>query len=151
MKFFRRYLLTQGMLAMIACGSLYHFVGTSAQAAQIVNRVAATVNGRPITSNEVRARLDPYLRELIMLYPKQGPRFNAELVKAKKAVINELIERELKLMVCEVNEPSGVVLALEDPCWAIRILPFTNTHSVPQASHTLSGICAARAIMLHGS
>ena len=97
MKFFRRYLLTQGMLAMIACGSLYHFVGTSAQAAQIVNRVAATVNGRPITSNEVRARLDPYLRELIMLYPKQGPRFNAELVKAKKAVINELIERELVL------------------------------------------------------
>ena len=25
------------------------------------------------------------------------------------------------------------------------------THSVPQGSHTLSGICAARAIMLHGS
>ena len=24
------------------------------------------------------------------------------------------------------------------------------THSVPQASHTLSGICAARAIMWHG-
>ena len=24
-----------------------------------------------------------------------------------------------KLMVCEVNEPSGVVLALEDPCWPI--------------------------------
>ena len=24
-----------------------------------------------------------------------------------------------KLMVCEVNEPSGVVLATEDPCWPI--------------------------------
>ena len=35
------------------------------------------------------------------------------------------------LMVCEVNEPSGVVLALEDPCWPIRILPFTNTLSSP--------------------
>ena len=36
-----------------------------------------------------------------------------------------------KLMVCEVNEPSGVVLALEDPCWPIRILPFTHTLSSP--------------------
>ena len=55
-----------------------------------------------------------------------------------------------KLMVCEVNEPSGVVLALEDLCWPIRILPFTHTLS-SQVPHTLSGICAARAIMLHGS
>lgn len=87
----------QGMLAVIACGTLSLSVGSTAQGAQIVNRIAATVNGRPITSNEVRARLEPYLRELIMLYPKQGPRFNAELVKAKKAVLNELIERELVL------------------------------------------------------
>ena len=36
-----------------------------------------------------------------------------------------------KLMVCEVNEPSGVVLALEDPCWLIRVLPFTHTLSSP--------------------
>ena len=35
-----------------------------------------------------------------------------------------------RLMVCEVNEPSGFVLALEDLYWAFRILPFT-THSVP--------------------
>ena len=34
-----------------------------------------------------------------------------------------------KLMVCEVNEPSGVVLALEDLCWPIRKLPFTHTLS----------------------
>lgn len=64
---------------------------------QIVNRVAATVNGRPVTSNEVRARMAPFIRELVMLYPKQGPRFNAELVKAKKAVLDDLIERELVL------------------------------------------------------
>ena len=36
-----------------------------------------------------------------------------------------------KLMVCEVNEPSGVVSALEDPCWPIRKLPFTHTLSSP--------------------
>ncbi len=63
----------------------------------VVNRIAATVNGRPITSSEVRARLAPYLRELLVLYPQQGPRFTAELVKAKKQVIAELIDRELVL------------------------------------------------------
>ncbi|MCI6981315.1 MAG: SurA N-terminal domain-containing protein [Akkermansia muciniphila] len=63
----------------------------------MVNRVAATVNGRPITAGEVRQRLAPYVHELMMLYPEQGPRFNAELVKAKKQVLRELIERELVL------------------------------------------------------
>lgn len=71
--------------------------GASASKSHTVNRIAATVNGRPVTSGEVRAKLMPYLRELMILFPKQGPRFTAELVKAKKAVINELIERELVL------------------------------------------------------
>lgn len=71
----------------------------SAPAAEggVVNRIAATVNGRPITSAEVRARIGPYFRELMMLYPKQGPRFNSELVKAKKAVMDDLVDRELAL------------------------------------------------------
>ncbi|MDO4221169.1 MAG: SurA N-terminal domain-containing protein [Akkermansia sp.] len=63
----------------------------------VVNRIAATVNGRPITACEVRMRLAPYFRELTMLYPQQGPRFNSELVKAKKEVMKDLIERELVL------------------------------------------------------
>lgn len=69
----------------------------AAPKAGVVNRIAATVNGRPITSSEVRARLAPYFKELMMLYPRQGPRFNSELVAAKKAVLNDLIERELVL------------------------------------------------------
>lgn len=64
---------------------------------RIVNRVAAVVNGRPVTAAEVRSRLQPYVNELLMLYPQQGGRFNGELIKAKKAVLNELIERELVL------------------------------------------------------
>lgn len=76
---------------------------SKSRASRIVNRVAATVNGRPITSSEVRARIAPYVRELTMLYPRQGPRFNAELLKAKKAVLNELIERELVLCEFENN------------------------------------------------
>lgn len=75
---------------------------TDAEAAKpkpqrIVNRVAAVVNGRPITSSEVRARLEPYVRELMALYPRGGGRFNGELIKAKKTVLDELIERELVL------------------------------------------------------
>ena len=41
-----------------------------AEPTRVVNRVAAVVNGRPITSSEVRARLGPYVNELMMLYPK---------------------------------------------------------------------------------
>ena len=97
MKLISRYLLMQGTIAALLCGAVQHDIAPAAQESHVVNRIAATVNGRPITSSEVRARLTPYLRELIMLYPKQGPRFSAELVKAKKAVINDLIERELVL------------------------------------------------------
>ena len=46
-----------------------------------------------------------------------------------------------KLMVCEVNEPSGVVLALEDPCWPIRKLPFTHTLSSPGITYTFRHMC----------
>ncbi len=93
--------LSRFAVLFLAVCSLSSAVG-EAQAAQagtprIVNRVAATVNGRPITSAEVRFLLAPYVRELSMLYPRQGPRFNAELVKAKKQVLQELIERELVL------------------------------------------------------
>ena len=46
-----------------------------------------------------------------------------------------------KLMVCEVNEPSGVVLALEDPCWPIQILPFTHKLSSPRITYTFWHMC----------
>ena len=46
-----------------------------------------------------------------------------------------------KLMVCEVNEPSGVVLALEDPCWPIQELPFTHNLSSPGITYTFRHMC----------
>ncbi|MCC8022147.1 MAG: peptidylprolyl isomerase [Akkermansiaceae bacterium] len=64
---------------------------------RVVNRIAASVNGRPITSSAVRARLIPIYRELQALYPRQGPKFNSELVKAKKNILNDLIETEMVL------------------------------------------------------
>ena len=79
------------------CPTVGEAQAAGSKAPRIVNRVAATVNGRPITSAEVRFMMAPYLRELSMLYPRQGPRFNAELLKVKKQVLDELIDRELVL------------------------------------------------------
>lgn len=98
MKFLSRF-----FLPLVVVGSLLPVQAADDTAAQkpkptrIVNRVAAVVNGRPVTASEVRSRLQPYVNELLMLYPQQGGRFNGELIKAKKAVLDELIERELVL------------------------------------------------------
>ncbi len=67
------------------------------QAAQVINRIAATVNGRPITSNEVRMRMGPVVRELMTLNPDGGADMATQMLKAKETVIKELIERELVL------------------------------------------------------
>ncbi|MEG1257586.1 MAG: hypothetical protein RSD12_00980, partial [Akkermansia sp.] len=57
--------------------------------AQIINRVAATVNGRPITANEVSFLLMPIGGQLATLYPRQGPEFQKQLTKAKRDIIND--------------------------------------------------------------
>jgi peptidyl-prolyl cis-trans isomerase SurA len=96
------------MLALLAADAVQAAENARApKPSRIVNRVAAVVNGRPITSSEVRARLRPYVNELVMLYPRQGGRFNGELIKAKQAVLDELIERELVL--CEF-ETGGMMI-----------------------------------------
>ena len=46
-----------------------------------------------------------------------------------------------KLMVCEVNEPGGVVLALEDLCWPIRVLPFSSALSSQGITCTFRHMC----------
>ena len=46
-----------------------------------------------------------------------------------------------QLMVCEVNEPSGVALAFEYPSWLIRKLPFTHTLSSPGTTYTFRHMC----------
>ena len=46
-----------------------------------------------------------------------------------------------KLMVCEVNEPSGDVLALEEPCWPIQMLPFIHTLSSPGITYFFRHMC----------
>lgn len=65
------------------------------QPQRIVNRIAATVNGRPITANEVSVRLMPIGAQLAAQHPKQGPEFYKQLALAKKNIIEDLVEREL--------------------------------------------------------
>ncbi len=64
---------------------------------QVVNRVAATVNGRPITTNEVTFRLLPIMVQLETMYPRRGPEFFKQVAKSKREIIDELIDRELVL------------------------------------------------------
>lgn len=64
---------------------------------KVVNRVAATVNGRPVTSNEVTFMLLPIVAQLHAKYPRQGPEFQRQIATAKTAIINDLIDRELVL------------------------------------------------------
>ena len=48
------------------------------------------------------------------------------------------------LMVCEVNEPSGVVLAWEDPCWPFQMLPFSHKLTFPGITYTFRHMCCQK-------
>lgn len=62
-----------------------------------VNGIAAKVNGRVITKNEVSFMLAPVFAQLATQYPKRGPKFEEEMKKAKDGVMQELIDREIIL------------------------------------------------------
>lgn len=63
----------------------------------VINRVAATVNGRVITSNELSLMLMPIAGQLVAQYPRQGEEFHKQLSEAKNKILDELIDRELIL------------------------------------------------------
>ena len=46
-----------------------------------------------------------------------------------------------KLIVCEVNESSGVIFSLEETGWPFRMLPFTHTRRCPGITYTFSHMC----------
>lgn len=62
-----------------------------------VNRIAATVNGRPITAKEVGVMLGPEIARLMAEFPRRGPGFERQLNEARERVLQELIDRELIL------------------------------------------------------
>ncbi|TAG08351.1 MAG: hypothetical protein EAZ42_10890 [Verrucomicrobia bacterium] len=62
-----------------------------------VNAIAAKVNGKVITRNEVSFLLAPRYAQLVTRYPRRGARFDAEFKEAKDAVLQELVDREIIL------------------------------------------------------
>ncbi|MES2996040.1 MAG: SurA N-terminal domain-containing protein [Verrucomicrobiota bacterium] len=62
-----------------------------------VNAVAALVNGKVITKNQVGFMLAPVRARLMAKYPRGGPKFEAEFKKALDEVIQELIDRQVIL------------------------------------------------------
>lgn len=62
-----------------------------------VNGVAALVNGKVITKNQVGFMLAPVVARLRAKYPRGGPQAEAEFHKAQKEVLQELIDRQVIL------------------------------------------------------
>jgi peptidyl-prolyl cis-trans isomerase SurA len=62
-----------------------------------VNGIAAKVNGRVITKNEVSFMLAPIYSQLLAQFPRGGPQFDKELKEAKSRIVQELVDRQIIL------------------------------------------------------
>lgn len=62
-----------------------------------VNGIAAKVNGRVITKNEVSFMLAPIYAQLAAQFPRRGPQFDAQLKEAKERILQELVDRQIIL------------------------------------------------------
>ena len=62
-----------------------------------VNGIAAKVNGRVITKNEVNFMLAPIYAQLRAKYPRRGEEFRTQLQEARDNILAELIDREIIL------------------------------------------------------
>ncbi len=60
-----------------------------------VNGIAAKVNGKVITKNEVSFMLAPRYAQLVAQFPRRGPQFESQFNEAKSAIVQELIDREI--------------------------------------------------------
>lgn len=60
-----------------------------------VNGIAAKVNGKVITKNQVSFMLSPRFAQLAAQFPRRGPQFDAQIKEAKTAIIQELVDREI--------------------------------------------------------
>jgi peptidyl-prolyl cis-trans isomerase SurA len=62
-----------------------------------VNGIAAKVNGRVITKNQVSFMLAPMFAQLAAQYPRRGPQFESQFKEAKSKIIQELVDRQIIL------------------------------------------------------
>lgn len=75
------------------------FVASTAAFSQAVevNGIAAKVNGRVITKNEVSFMLAPVYAQLATQFPRRGPEFERQFGEARDKVLQELIDRQIIL------------------------------------------------------
>ncbi len=62
-----------------------------------VNGIAAKVNGRVVTKNQVSFLLAPVFNQLAAQYPRRGPVFDEKFKKSKDEIIQELVDRQIIL------------------------------------------------------
>jgi len=62
-----------------------------------VNGIAAKVNGRVITKNQVSFMLAPLYAQLSAQFPRRGPQFESLFKEAKSKIIQELVDRQIIL------------------------------------------------------
>lgn len=62
-----------------------------------VNGIAAKVNGKVITKNQVSFLLSPIFAQLSTQFPRRGPEFVKQLEEAQQNILKELIDREIIL------------------------------------------------------
>jgi peptidyl-prolyl cis-trans isomerase SurA len=62
-----------------------------------VNGIAAKVNGRVITKNQVSFMLAPVYAQLAAQFPRRGPEFEKRFNESKGKVIQELVDRQIIL------------------------------------------------------
>jgi peptidyl-prolyl cis-trans isomerase SurA len=62
-----------------------------------VNGIAAKVNGRVITKNEVSFMLAPIYAQLVSQFPRRGAEFDRQFKIARDGVVQELIDRQIIL------------------------------------------------------
>ena len=90
----------------------YILFATAALAAPLIaapiplNKIAAVVNNKTITTREIAAHLAPKVNELRTKYPRQGEQFHKALIEARDKVLEQLIEDKLVLSKLEELEAS---------------------------------------------
>ncbi len=62
-----------------------------------VNGIAAKVNGRVVTNNQVNFMLAPVFAQLSAQFPRRGPQFEAKFNESRANIIQELIDRQIIL------------------------------------------------------
>jgi len=60
-----------------------------------VNGIAAKVNGKVITRNQISFMLAPRYAQLVAQYPRRGPQFESKFKEAKATITQELVDREI--------------------------------------------------------